>query len=518
MTDPDEPASGLRAQEGGEAAAVGTSRTGSQDPEPTLILEVGTSGPRGRVEARPLGLGERLEEWIWRQPEDRSPGVLVGVLRLLHGTWVGANRHGISLRASALTYVTVLSIVPTLAFAVSLAKGFGSYELLRDEVIQPWIRELFGPETTGTDEASSIQIREAVQQVLLLVEETDFKALGALGLLILLYSVIKLLSSTERSLNVIFSVQRGRRMVRRLTDYVALAMVAPILLLSALGFFALTRVERVLDWAREHLGSSVAEAWVLALPSYGLLFGGLLLLYVGLPNRPVRLGAAALGSAVGALLCLAALSLHTSFQIGVASFNKIYSSFAAIPIFLFAVYTLWFAVLIGAELAATCEGLAKLRRNFENRDSGGLDRGLLALGICARVTEAFLEGSDPPTSESLTSDLPLSPEDAEAMLDQLEDGKILRPFESRSGIQWVPHRDPGGIPIDSILGLVRPSVESTSARWLRGTRGDPSARDSDGHSESSRLRRWTQSLSVWDRRPPTGAPCPSLEAWTRDSI
>ena len=153
----------------------------------------------------------------------------------------GFHEDACLIRASALTYITVLSLVPLLAFSFAVAKGMGFYQDLLRGSIEPFLDRTFGPQQTGPAMLPEAQpqgaqaMRGAIQQVLNFVDGTQVSGLGAVGLLVLLYTVVKLLSTIEESFNHIWGAQRARTPVRKLTDYMAMVVVAPILIFAATG-------------------------------------------------------------------------------------------------------------------------------------------------------------------------------------------------------------------------------------------------------------------------------------------
>ena len=447
-----------------------------------------------------LGLVAAIERWfardLWTLKLEELPRLKRWGLRALR---VGALavrgfvQDRCLFRASGLTYITVLSIVPLLAFSFSVAKGFGAYDLLRSRVIEPWIDQVLpvhlAPAASGSgapeiavpelpeggsevaedaaDEprppGTTTTARAAVDRVLELVERTDFSRLGFFGLAILLYTVVKLLDAAELALNDIWGIRRGRSIVRKVADYVTLIVVTPIFLIAGIGLFTLSQTERALEWLRGALGLGLPLDLLLATMPYFVIWIGLTILYVTLPNTRVRLSSALWGGAVGGLFTLAALFGHNRFQVGIARFDAIYAGFAAFPIFLVFIYFLWTTLLFGAEVAAAHQGHHAFRRLMLGSARDEAERERLALRALARITAAFLGQRGSAHCADLAIELEAPESDVEDVLDQLVQVGILAEVEGPSGeLRWICAQDPGGVSVADVLEAMR--GESSNGR------------------------------------------------------
>jgi membrane protein len=185
----------------------------------------GSPGDRGR---HPV---ERLHsffaEQIWAVSTAnlrRGKALLYRVSRVGYSTVMGFVDNRLTVRAAALTYFSVLSVVPFLAFAFAVLKGFGAYASFIDGRVRPYLQETFGgnPALLG-----------AIEKILQFVDRTDVSKMGAVGLLILVYTSVSLISSVEQTLNEIWGAKTTRTFLRQLTDYVTLLVTTPLLILVA---------------------------------------------------------------------------------------------------------------------------------------------------------------------------------------------------------------------------------------------------------------------------------------------
>lgn len=229
----------------------------------------------------------------------------------------------LQVRAAALTYFTVLSLVPLLAFAFALLKGFGAYDVLVKETLRPYLRDfLSGNESLQT----------AVDQILGFVENTGVTSLGFIGLITLLYAATRLLRNIELALNEIWLVHAGREAVQQLRDYVAIIVVTPICMMAGAGLTTAGQALEIVQAAGKTLGiSQLLDQLISVLGPLFVLFLGLLFLYTVMPYTRVRFLSGLTGAAVGAVLWYAVLIIHVRFQVGVANYNALYSELRRDP-------------------------------------------------------------------------------------------------------------------------------------------------------------------------------------------
>jgi membrane protein len=231
------------------------------------------------------------------------------------------------LRASALTYTSALSIVPILALAFSALKGLGAADQLR-----PLVERYLA---LGSQDTSD--------ELMHFVRNVNATALGTVGAVFLLGTVISTLGNIEQAFNSIFRVPRSRSYLRRFSDYLSVLFTLPLLIAGALAF------------------TTMAEVRVSFLPVVGQLipylfvWAGFFFLYVFFPYTKVHYGPAALGSFVAAILFQLAQWGYVKFQVGVANYRAIYGALATLPIFLLWTYIAWALILFGAEVTAAAQ-------------------------------------------------------------------------------------------------------------------------------------------------------------------
>jgi len=351
------------------------------------------------------------------------------------------------MRSTSLAFVTLLSLVPLLAFAFSVLKGFDV-----GEKVKPWlIRQVVGsqeepeaepptppspepaaaakpseeepaapapePATTATPAPDAAPAQEdptvaaestaaqgqkqLVEGILTAIDRTDVRALGTIGLLFLLWTTIKLLGTIEGSFNYIWNVTRSRTFLRKITDYVSVLVIAPILLVAAMSLTAAFQSNALVARMRESAVVGPVAALLLSWLRYGGTWIAFTFLYLFMPNTRVRWPAGILGGIVGGTIWQVAFWAYTHFQIGVAKYGAIYTTFAAIPIFMVWLYFSWTIVLFGAEVAHAFESVG---RYWEERRAAGASFAVLeALGLRAMIamSAAFYDDGRGLTVEEL---------------------------------------------------------------------------------------------------------------------
>lgn len=403
------------------------------------------SGRRERLRARARRVYDFARRDIWLLEIEALPtlrAILTRLSRILLLTARGFWRDRAPQQAAALTYRTIFSLPPVLAFAFAIAKGFNLYGTLKERTLDPFLDSTFGPH--GTERSS--QLREAVDQIFVYVEKTDLRALGGFALLFVLYSIIGLLGSVEGALNGIWGVRRSRTLMRRVSDYLAIVIVAPIFLLTATGLTTFLQ-------GRE-IPLALGGASVKLLPLLAVWFG-LGFVYLTLPNTRVRLVSAILGGVVGGTVWQGIQVLHLTGQLELARYNSIYSSFAAVPMLLLWVYLSWSVFLIGAELAFAHQN-EPLYTSIQR--TGKVDqayRERIGPRLAVRVAAAFLQGRPAPTATALAGELGVAPRLVAEVLGSLVEADLLARAQADGEDGYLPARDPDSITVLDVLAALR---------------------------------------------------------------
>lgn len=352
---------------------------------------------------------------IWTKESGQSTGArkkVTGLSRL--GYMVATNflaDHCI-IRASALTFTTILSIVPLLAVAFSIAKGFG---LQNAGSFRNFLMGI------------SAGRAEVVDKILQYIGNTNVKTLGWIGVGTLLITVFTTVGNVERAFNNIWRVRRGRTSWRKFTDFFSVIVICPLIVLAAASFtVAVQKLELVHEFVTNP-GYDVLEKLLYKFISLALVWLGFTFVYAFVPNTRVRLRYAAVGGVFAGSLWQAAQWFYIHWQIGFSKYNAIYGSFAQLPLFLVWLYISWIIVLVGAELAYGVQHLGAFVRQGLSEALSPLARQKAAVAALRHVAARFEAGLAPISVRTAARDLRLPQDIVDDALGALAEAGMLTP-------------------------------------------------------------------------------------------
>ncbi|APG26553.1 ribonuclease BN-like protein [Syntrophotalea acetylenivorans] len=345
------------------------------------------------------------------------------------------------LRASALTYATLLSIVPLLALMFSLLKGLGV-----QNVLEPFLINNL-----------AIGSQEVVGEIFRYIENTQFGRLGAIGLIVLVLTVLALLSNIEKSFNHIWRVHETRTLMRRFADYFSVVLLSPLLILAAVSIStslqSQTLVLKLLETAY------VGEALLLLfkLIPFVVMWAAFIFLYLFMPNTRVRIQAALVGGIVGGTLWQLLQWGYVHFQVGVGKYNAIYGTMAALPIFIVWLYLSWMIVLFGVELTYAIQNIGTVRQNLGAEKINFLCRQQLALTILILTGEIFYRGEPAWGREQIGEDLKLPPRVLSELLDDMVRLNLMAVLCDESGehLRYQPGRALDALTVQGLFRELR---------------------------------------------------------------
>lgn len=375
---------------------------------------------------------------LWRQHEGKE-GIRLVLSRAAQVFVFAALRFRENmcfLRSTALAYTVLLSIVPLLAFVFSILKGLGA-----EETAKPYILSRI-----------AVSQPEVANRILEYVSNTNVAALGALGLITLLWTVIKVIGTMEDALNDIWEAEKSRSIIRKAVDYTGIIVIAPIFIISILGIpaFALTRpIIREIPFQSFLLHvAGVVVPYVLTMFAFAMF-------YVFMPNTKVRLLPALAGGAVGGTLWQATFWGYATFQYGMSSYNVIYTSFAALPIFLVWLYFSWVVTLYGAEVAFAVEHIGARRPGPQRIRLSPRAYERYGLRIFLDIASAFRRGRPAPAEPKLTRLADASPRVVREVLKVLVKAGLVSEVQGRKEIVYQPARDLNLVTAGAVLAAMR---------------------------------------------------------------
>lgn len=275
------------------------------------------------------------------------------IYRIMYLTIRFFTEKRVTAQAAALTYSTLLSMVPILAVVFAIARGFGF-----NKYIEIWFRQMMSSQPQVAD-----LIVDFVNRYLVHTQSGVF--LGV-GLLFMLYTVLMLVNNVEETFNEIWRVSNARPLMRSLVNYLAMFFVCPIVILVSMGLSIF--MATVADAVERFVLLSSAVRLLLDVSPFLLMSLLFVLLFVYMPNTKVKWSCAIIPGilAGGAMHLLQLFYIYS--QIWVTGYNAIYGSFAALPLFMLWVQISWTICLFGAQLTYTNQNLNRFGINLEPID------------------------------------------------------------------------------------------------------------------------------------------------------
>lgn len=276
-----------------------------------------------------------LQHDLWRIDvvhDSRLRAAGVEVLRVTHLVFKGVKEDNCKLHAAALTYSTLMAMVPFLVILFSFGKAIG-FNAAEESLLE-----------FSADMPEGIQ--SFIVRLLEIVGGINPATLGAVGGVIFLYIIFKLLSGIEESFNQIWGVQSSRAVADKMRNYLSVLVITPsLMLVSNAGSAYILSLARKVEW----LGPIVIMAMQLA--PIVVLALAFVAVFMFLPNTKVTFKAASIGGLTSAILMVLVQYIILKFSTNLFGKYAIYGSFASIPIFLFWLHLNWTILLFGAELA-----------------------------------------------------------------------------------------------------------------------------------------------------------------------
>ncbi len=379
--------------------------------------------------------------WSIRLSEPAPPTLRIAILlgRILYIVVTGFRRERIKLRAAALTYVSLLSLVPALAVIFSLFAAFGGLE-----PVEAKLREFV------VDALAVESHRQMLTQYLTeFVSKVHASQIGIFGVVILLFTVISLLANIEKSFNDIWGLERDRSLLQRFQVYWPLITLGPILLGLSLSISTAVEANATVRWLAEKAPALTLMAGIVPLLLAFIFFT---FLYAVMPNTKVPVRYAAVGGMVAGALWVTAQKLYAIYAAHAITYSAIYGSLGAVPLFILWIYVSWIVALLGAQLTFASQSHATYEPEHEKqRKVPQRNREFLAARLLMAVSRAYEHGAGPVPTDHLVNHLLIPPRLARQVLNELVQSKLL--VESDTG--FVPGRPLDRISVADVVQVMR---------------------------------------------------------------
>jgi membrane protein len=388
-----------------------------------------------------------FEEKIWQARRDESSAIQWLLIRLIRTMILAAQGfvgHKNTLRASALTFFTLMSLVPVAAMAFGIAKGFGFERRLKQQLLENF-------------EAQQEVVEQIISFAQNMLDNTKGGMIAGIGIVVLFWAVIRLLSNIEMSFNDIWGV-RSRTFVRKLSDYLTIMLICPVLMImsSSVTVYITTQVSAISDRYEllEMFGPAIFT--VLTFLPYTLIWLLFTFIYIIMPNTRVRFFGALLAGVLAGSAYQIVQAAYIHFQILVAKYNAIYGSFAALPLFLIWLQISWLIVLIGAEISHAFQNSGYVVHAKKGREMSVQENHLLAMAISRHVVRLFQQSRPAQNKNEIADALAVSPVVVEKLSNLLVKGNILAWVEPNANGEKAlqPARDINDLKVSDVLAAL----------------------------------------------------------------
>jgi len=394
------------------------------------------------------GLTTRINHFIhtdiWRIDRaayGRPKAILIKTLQVVLLAIKGYIRDNCALRASALTYYTLLAVVPVVAMAFGMAKGFGL-----DQRLEVLLYQRFA--------GQEAVLEKIIGFARTLLENTQSGLIAGIGVALLFWSAIKVLNHIEGTLNTIWKV-KSRSFIRQFTDYLTIMVISPLLVVisSSVNVYIRTQVTTITGRVAflELVGPLIFL--MLKLIPYGLTWLLFILIFLVMPNTRVRISSAIIAGLIGGTIFQLSQGVYIHAQVLLSKYNAVYGSFAALPFFLIWLQLSWMIVLVGAQIAYAHQHVGQHAMSIDYQATSALTRKKYAIYILHQIVIAFEKGMDPPTLEELADRLTLPHELVAQIVDHLVTCRLVSPvgYEEALEATYQPARDINTFTIADVL-------------------------------------------------------------------
>lgn len=371
-----------------------------------------------------IGLVRKLIRFLtydlWRYTSDSVSARKMNLFNILKAFILAVrnvNSYELNTRAAALTYKTLLSIVPLLAILFAIASGFGLQDVLISEL-------------TKFFEGQAEMIEKAR---VLIVDSLQYARSGVflgIGIVLLLYTVIDLLGSIEDNCNTIWNIKTGRSYYRQFTDYLALIIITPVFIICNAGLTVfISQASNI-----QYIGYVVSP--FMKLIPFAITILLFTFIYVYVPNTKVKISSGLIAGAFTGIAFQIFQVLYINGQIWISKYNALYGSFAALPLLMLWLQLSWFILLFGVQLSFAYQNVNKFSFEQETNSISRRYKDFIELAIVSLIVKRFEKGEKPYTADEISSSYKIPTKLTSEIIYHLQEIGII--IETPSDTQLVP--------------------------------------------------------------------------------
>jgi len=396
-------------------------------------------------------MDEKIQQWresvvrlVWPDRSEQLPAwkaFLCRVMQVGYAIIRDMTEGQITLRAMSLVYTTLLSLVPLLALAFSVLKGFGIHNQL-----EPILLSFLAPLGEKGAELSA--------NIIEFVSNIKVGVLGAVGLGLLIYTVISLLYKIEMAFNYIWHIEQSRQLRQRFSEYLSVIMVGPLLVFSALGITASTMNSSVVQSMMSIPGFGFLVTSASQLLPYFLVISAFTFTYIFVPNTRVKFSSALAGGLISGILWEATGWAFSSFVAGSSHYTAIYSGFAIVIMFMIWLFISWLILLFGASIAFYTQHPERLGLKRKELLLTGEMLERISLLAMVFIGRRFLHQDSVWQLQELTQWIGVPMNVTQTVLERLHSGGLLVSLKEASS-PYAPGMDLDTMQIKQILNVAR---------------------------------------------------------------
>lgn len=383
-----------------------------------------------------------IKNGVWETDEEAVKGKKWGWLlrpfKIIIFTAKGMGRHNIAINASALSFYSLTALVPIAAMIFGLMKGFGLY----DNLIS-YIHNLLPNDEGVIDGFIEIAVNK--------LNQARGGIVASAGFIFLLWSVIMVFSNVERVFNNIWEIKKQRPFSRKFTDYVAVIFVAPILWIISNSMIVYIR-NRVSDFTGTWVGDILFT--LISIISIWLMFT---FIYLVLPNTKVKIKGAFIAGVIAGTSFQIFQWAYVWLQGYMTSYNAVYGTLAAIPLFFIWLQTSWQILLFGAELSFAYQNIERFEMERQAENMSYNEKRKVLLATMMTIIRHFVEQKKPVDSETISSELNMPLRIVRDVIFDLENAGMVIAVKNDTDDKvnkYIPARDINGITAFDIIQSV----------------------------------------------------------------
>lgn len=389
-----------------------------------------------------------LKNDIWRISLRNKPKykvLLIKYLRIILLAFRGYNEDKVSLRSSALTFYSMLSVVPVVAMGFGIAKGFNF-----DVYLEQQIMENFSEQQEVLDWIIKFANR--------FLENTKGGIIAGIGIVVLFWSVMKVLGNIESSFNAIWQIRKPRVWFRKFSDYFSMMLIAPVLIIMATSsnVFITTQITKITSEIGLLGMISPLIFFLLKLIPYVLFWFVLTIVYMIMPNTKVNFKSAFVAGVISGTIFVFVQWVYIYFQVGVSKYNTIYGSFAALPLFLVWLQMSWLIVLFGAEVSFAVQNVEKYEFEPDTHNLSSYSWKVLILMVAHLLIKNFAKGEKAMTAEEISKKLEIPIRSSRDIIYKLVDSNIISEINTQHEKEkaYQPAQDINNLSVRYILNAI----------------------------------------------------------------